>query len=187
MNATDTFTYGLATFSAEGTVPGPGAQRRDVAVEYIAQRMADQHRGGLTTAYWRSEASRLIDEAQEIPGIPRSRSVMRRRGVAVTALPATTAAAFRVELFPIFDDESPARRVACAAASHPRLALAMTEAGLRAEHWLRHQSGAFSATEDRGPVVGFEVVVDARLLAPLRPLPDPAADRAAGEPPLQAA
>jgi hypothetical protein len=187
MNATETYTYDLATFSAEGTVPGPGAQRRDPAVEYVAQRMADQHRGGLTIAYWRSEASRLIEDAQECPGIPRSRLVLRGRGVSVIAHPATVAAAFRVELFPIFDDEGPAGPVFCAAATHPRLSLAMAEAGMRAEHWLRHQADAVSSAEERGPVVGFEVTVDARLLAPLRALPEPAAGRAAGEPPLQAA
>ena len=169
-----THTFDLATFSAEGAVEGPCAQPREAALEYLAQRMADQHRGGPAATHWRAEAARLLSEAEGRPGEPRRRSVARARGVTVTALPAIAATAFRVELFPLFDDEGPAASVVCAAASHPRFPIAMREAGLRAERWLRHEAATLRAAEERGAVVGFEATIDARLLAPLRALPDPA-------------
>lgn len=187
MNGNHTFTYDLATFSAEGAVPGPCAQLRDPAAEYVAQRMADQHRGGLSPAHWRAEADRLLSRADQDPGVPHRRCVLRARGVSVTSFPATAAAVFGVELVPIFDDEGPVAAIACAAASHPRLSVAMGEAGLRAEHWLSHRAGSVGVAEERGPLVGFEAAVDARLLAPLRALPDPGLRSAGDGPPLRAA
>jgi hypothetical protein len=167
MTDAHTYTYDLSTFSTDGNIAGPCAQPDEAALEYLAQRMADQHRGGLTTFYWRSQASRLLSEAKDCPGVDCSRAVLRGRGVTVTAFVATSAASFSVELFPLFDDDGPLGSVVCAAADHPRLSVAMREAGLRAEVWLRTHSAAVSTADERGPVVGFGATVDGCLLAPL--------------------
>ena len=183
-----TYTYDLSTFSAAGHVTGPCAQSHDAALEYVAQRMADQHGGGLTPHYWRGQAGRLLADAKDQPGENCKRSVCRARGVIVKAFVATSAASFGVELFPLFDDDGPLGTVVCAAAHHPRLAVAMREAGLLAEAWLRTQAAAVSAADERGPVIGFEATVDGRLLAPLpSPIDTVSHDDSPGRPVLRAA
>jgi hypothetical protein len=187
MTDAHTYTYDLSTFSIGGNVAGPCAQPHDAALEYLAQRMADQHRGGLTIFYWRSQASRLLAEAKDCPGVDCSRTVLRGRGVTVMAFVATSAASFGVELFPLFDDDGPLGSVVCAAAHHPRLSVAMREAGLRAEAWLRTHAAAVSTADERGPVIGFEATVDGRLLAPLPSQADAAPPSHSGHRLLRAA
>jgi hypothetical protein len=177
MTCEPTFTYDLATFSADGTTIGPWAQSFDAAAEYLSQRMADQHRGTLTAVYWHRQAARLLSEAELSPGIELRRKVLRARGVIVTAIVATPAAAFSVSVFPVFDDGSSAEK-ACATARHARLSIALGEAGGRAEAWLRQHSDTAEPATGPGPVVAFTVAIDGSVGSTKRSkvVPSPGAD-----------
>lgn len=169
MNHTDTHTFAIDSFSPDRkAVPGPSDLPQDDALDYLAQRLADQHRGGLTPTYWRTRARGILEEAGQQPGAACIHRVARGRGVIVTAEPLDSAAVYEVSTFPLFDDDGgPGER--CAAYDHPRLAVAMREAGLRAEVWARMDSEEVRLGQDRGPLVGFTVEVTARLIAPLLP------------------
>lgn len=170
MNDTDTHIYSIDTFSpGRRAVRGPGELPEDDALDYLAQRLADQHRGGLAPAYWRTRARGILEEARQQPGVACIQRVARGRGVVVTAEPADSAAVYEVRVFPLFDDEGDDAGELCAAYDHPRLALAMREAGVRAEAWARMDSEEVRFAQERGPLVGFEVQVTARLKAPLLP------------------
>lgn len=169
MNDTDTHIYAIDTFSpCRKTVRGPRELSEDDALDYLAQRMADQHRGALTPAYWRARAKVILDEARQQPGAACIHRIARGRGVVVTAEPADSAAVYEVRVFPLFEDEGDAGEL-CGAYDHPRLAVAMREAGLRAEAWARMDCEEVRFAQERGPLVGFHAEVTARLKAPLLP------------------
>lgn len=169
MNDTHTHIYAIDTFSpCRKTVRGPSELPEDEALNYLAQRLADQHRGGLAPAYWRTRARGILEEARQQPGAACIHRVARGRGVVVTAEPADAAAVYEVRVFPLFDDEGGAGEL-CAAYDHPRLALAMREAGVRAEAWARMDSEEVRFAQERGPLLGFQAEVTARLKAPLLP------------------
>ena len=65
-----THIFAIDTFAADrNTVPGPRELGEDHALSYLAQRMADQHRGGLTLSYWRRRAQLVLAEAAAGPGV----------------------------------------------------------------------------------------------------------------------
>jgi hypothetical protein len=167
--STDTHIYSIDTFSGDRrTVPGPQELSEDDALAYLAQRMADQDRGGLSPAYWLRRARTVLEDAARGPGVACIHRVARGRGVIVTAVAVDSAAAFEVHLFPLFDDDGEAGEI-CAAFAHPRLAEALREAGIRAEAWVRIDAAAVVAEQERGALVGFEAEITARLMAPLLP------------------
>lgn len=169
MNDTDTHIYAVDTFSpCRNAVRGPRELLEDEALDYLAQRLADQHRGGLAPAYWRTRARGILEEARQQPGAACIHRVARGRGVVVTAEPAESAAVYEVRVFPLFEDQGEAGEI-CAAYDHSRLAVAMREAGLRAEAWARMDCEEVRLAQERGPLVGFEAEVTARLKAPLLP------------------
>lgn len=157
--------FSIDSFSPEGTVPGPRALHDRDAVAYLAQRMADQHRGGLTSTYWKAEARRLLEAARESPALSTIRRVERGRGVVVCAQPAG-AAVYEVSLYPLYDGDSRGGK-AWAVTDHPQLAEAMGEAGLRGERRLHRKSGADDAAGDGRQLVGFHAEIRALLLSPL--------------------
>jgi hypothetical protein len=169
VNHTDTHTFAIDSFSpGRKAVAGPRDLPEDDALDYLAQRLADQHRGGLAPTYWRTRARGILEEASQQPGAACIHRVARGRGVIVTAEPLDSAATYEVRTFPLFEDDGgPGER--CAAYDHPRLAVAMREAGLRAEIWARQDSEELRLEQGRGPLVGFSVEVTARLTGPLLP------------------
>ena len=169
MNDTDAHLYDIDTFSAgQAVVRGPRELAEPDALAYLAQRMADQHAGALAPSYWQKRAQALLEEASERPGASCSHRIARGRGVILAAEPVKSSAVFEVRVFPLFDDDGEAGEL-CAAWDHPRLAVAMREAGVRAESWMRVESEAVRAEQERGELVGFEAQVTARLAAPLLP------------------
>lgn len=167
--AADTYTYAIDSFSADRkAVPGPRDLLEDQALDYLAQRLADQHRGGLTPTYWRARAGGILDEACHQAGVACIHRIDRGRGVIVTAEAVESAAVYLVKTFPLFDDDS-APGEQCAGYEHSRLPVAMREAGLRAEAWIRMDSEEVRRERERGPIVGFTVQVTAELIAPLLP------------------
>jgi hypothetical protein len=181
LTETYTHTYSIDTFSADRkAVPGPRHLADEDALAYLAQRMGDQHRGGLAPAYWEKRAGILLEEAARGPGVACIHPVARGRGLIVTAEPALAAALWKVEVFPLFEDDGDVGEL-CAAYDHPRLAVAMQEAGLRAEAWARIDSEEVRREDERGPLVGFEAQVTAHLAAPLLPGATAEAREALGE------
>lgn len=169
MNDTDTYLYAIDSFSAsESTVYGPRELREEDAVAYLAQRLADQHGGALTPTYWINRAREILGDSARRPGVACIERVARGRGVIVTAEALSTAALFDVRVFPVFEDEHRAEEV-IAAFDHPRLGVAMREAGVRAEAWARIASEEVRIAQDRGPLDGFEAEITARLSTPLLP------------------
>jgi hypothetical protein len=171
--AQDTYTYAIDSFSADRrAVRGPRDLLEDRALDYLAQRLADQHRGGLTPTYWRARAGGILEEACQQASVACIHRIDRGRGVIVTAEAVESAAVYRVQTFPLFDDDG-APGEQCAGYEHPRLPEAMREAGLRAEAWIRMDSEEVRLERERGPLVGFTVQVTAELIAPLLPGGDP--------------
>lgn len=162
-------TFAIDSFSPDRrNVRGPGDLPEADALDYLAQRLSDQHRGGLTPVYWRTRAGAILEEARQKSGAACIHRVARGRGVIVTAEPVESAAVYEVRVFPLFEDDGDAGEL-CAAFDHPRLGVAMREAGLRAEAWTRLDSEKVRLEQERGFLVGFEAQVTARLTAPLLP------------------
>jgi hypothetical protein len=177
-------TYAIDSFSPDRkSVRGPSDLPQDDALDYLAQRLADQHRGGLTPVYWRTRAASILEEAAQKPHAACIHRVSRGRGVIVTAEPVTSAAVYEVRIFPVFDDDGGPGEL-CAAFDHPRLTIAMREAGLRAEAWTRVDSEEVRVQQERGPLIGFDAEVTARLTVPL--LPSRSAEAATAEVPAHA-
>lgn len=169
MTDPETHTYAIDTFSPDcRSVRGPRDLPEADALDYLAQRLSDQHRGGLAPIYWRTRAGAILEEARQKAAVACIHRVARGRGVIVTAEPVESAAVYEVRVFPLFEDDGGGGEL-CAAFDHPRLALAMREAGLRAEAWTRVDSEKVRLEQERGPLVGFEAEVSARLRAPLLP------------------
>lgn len=164
MTDSDQCIYTIHSFSADGALPGPSDLSHDEAQAYLAQRMADQHPGGLTAKYWNAEAGRILEKARESPGSATIRPVARGRGVTVRAI-AAGGASFEVRIHPLFDDDGPAGEL-CAAFDHPHLAEALRQAGRRAQSWLRVEAQSWCEADERGDVVGFEAEIFARLNSP---------------------
>lgn len=162
--------YSIATFSTDQkAVAGPGDLREEDALTYLTQRMADQHRGGLTPTYWREQARSVLDRARDQAGAACIHRVARGRGVIVTAELPSPAAMYEVRVLPLYADDGEAGEL-CAAFDHPRLAVAMREAGARAESWMRGEAIQCQKDEERrGELVGFEAEITARLASPLLP------------------
>lgn len=165
----DLHIYAIDSFSSDRkAVRGPSEMAEDDAVAYLAQRLSDQHRGGLSPAYWRARAKRILDEARRRSGAACIHRTARGRGLIVTASPLEAAALFEVAVLPRFDDcEEIGEQFA--AVELPSLAAAMREAGRQAEAWLQMDCEKVRLEHDRGPLVGFEFEVSARLAAPLLP------------------
>jgi hypothetical protein len=182
MNDTDTHTFAIDSFSPDRkAVRGPRDLLDRDALDYLAQRLSDQHRGGLTPTYWRTRARGILEDACRQPGAACIHRVARGRGVIVTAEPLESAAVYEVRVFPLFDDFEGVGEQ-CAAYDHPLLAVAMREAGQGAEVWAEAKSEEVRVERERGPLVGFEAEVTARLRTPL--LPGRSAEgRTAGEAP----
>lgn len=169
MNGADFNTFTIDSFSSDRkSVRGPRDLPEDDALDYLAQRLADQHRGGLTPVYWRTRAGSILEEAAQKAHAACIHRVSRGRGVIVTAEPVTSTAVYEVRIFPVFDDDGGPGEL-CAAFDHPRLTIAMREAGLRAEVWTRVDSEEVRVEQERGPLVGFDAEVTARLTVPLLP------------------
>lgn len=170
MTEDDQHIYCIDTFSADRkTVAGPRDLREEEALIYLAQRMADQHRGGLTPTYWRNQARSVLERARCQAGVACIHRVARGRGVIVTAELPSPAAMYEVRVFPLYADDGDAGEL-CAAFDHPRLAVAMREAGARAESWMRVEAAGWQREEVRGGgLVGFEAEIIARLASPLLP------------------
>lgn len=169
MNDTETHTFAIDSFSPDrNAVRGPRDLLERDALDYLAQRLSDQHRGGLTPTYWRTKARGILEEAGQQAGAASIHRVARGRGVIVTAEPHESAAVYEVRVFPLFDDLEGAGEQ-CAAHDHPLLAVAMREAGHRAEVWAQAKSEEGRVEQERGPLVGFEAEVTARLTTPLLP------------------
>ncbi len=169
MSDTDTHLYAIDSFSADQkTVYGPRELREEDALAYLAQRLADQHRGGLGAAYWTTRAGRILEESADKPGVACIERVARGRGVIVTAEAISSAAMFEVRVYPLFEDEDGSEEL-IAAFDHPRLAVAMREAGVRADAWARVDCEELRVAQERAPLVGFEAEITARLSTPLLP------------------
>lgn len=169
MSDTDDHLYAIDSFSADRKfVYGPRELREEDALAYLAQRLADQHRGGLSATFWNTRARRILEEASSKAGAACIERVARGRGVIVTAEAVTSAAVFEVRVFPRFEDEDSTEEL-IAAFEHPRLAVAMREAGARAESWVRIECEEFRVVQERAPLVGFEAEITARLATPLLP------------------
>ena len=168
MSENDQHIYRIDTFSPDQKfVAGPRELREDDALGYLAQRMADQHRGSLGPTYWRDQARLLLERARDQVGAPCLYSVARGRSVTVTAELSSPAAVYEVRVFPLYEDDGDAGEL-CAAFDHPRLAVAMREAGVRAESWIRVEAAEWHREEERGgDLVGFEVEIYAYLKSPL--------------------
>lgn len=167
MSDTDTHLYAIDSFSADRKIVyGPRELREEDALAYLAQRLADQHRGGLSATYWTNRARGILEEAANKPGVSRVERVARGRGAIVTAEPVTSAAVFEVRVFPLFEDEDSTEEL-IAAFEHPRLPVAMREAGARAESWVRIECEELRVVQERAPLVGFEAEIIARLSTPL--------------------
>lgn len=163
----DTYLYAVDTFSAGSRpVHGPREMRPKDALAYLAQRLADQHPGCLSPAYWTNRAAAILADSAERAGVACTWRVARGRGVIVTAEPLPSAAAFEVRVFPLFEDEESTEEV-IACFEHPRLVTAMREAGIRAEAWMRIDCEEVRLAQERAPLVGFEAEITARLSSPL--------------------
>lgn len=169
MSDTDDHLYAIDSFSADRKIVyGPRELREEDALAYLAQRLADQHRGGLGATYWTTRARGILEEAANKPGVACIERVARGRGAIVTAEPVTSAAVFEVRVFPLFEDEDSTEEL-IAAFEHPRLPVAMREAGVRADSWVRIECEEMRVVQERAPLVGFEVEITARLSTPLQP------------------
>jgi hypothetical protein len=167
VNNADVHIYAIDSFSSDRkAVRGPSDMPEPDALAYLAQRLSDQHRGCLSTAYWRARARGILDEARRRSGAACTHRTARGRGLIVTALRLEAAALFEVAVLPQFDDfEGIGEQFA--AVEHPSLAAAMREAGRQAEAWVQMDSEKVRREQDRGPLVGFEFDVSARLASPL--------------------
>src|SRR5215203_2501991 len=104
VNPFDSHTFAIDSFSPDRkAVRGPRELPEDNALDYLAQRLADQHRGGLTPIYWRTRAGAILDGARGKPGAACLHRVARGRGIIVTAEPVDSAAVFEVRVFPLFE------------------------------------------------------------------------------------
>lgn len=170
MTEDDQHIYCIDTFSADRkTVAGPRDLREEDALTYLTQRMADQHRGALTPTYWRDQARSVLKRARDQAEAACVHRVSRGRGVIVTAELLSPAATYEVRVFPLYADDGDAGEL-CAAFDHPRLAVAMSEAGARAESWMRVEAAEWQREEERGgELIGFEAEIIARLASPLLP------------------
>jgi hypothetical protein len=169
MSDTDDHLYAIDSFSADRKlVYGPRELRQEDALAYLAQRLADQHRGSMSATYWTARARGILEEATNQPGVACIERVARGRGAIGTAAPVASAAAFEVRVFPLFEDEDGTEEL-IAAFEHPRLAVAMREAGVRADAWARIECEELRVAQERAPLVGFEAVITARLSTPLLP------------------
>lgn len=169
MNGADLYTFAIDTFSSDcKAVRGPSEMAETDALAYVAQRLADQHRAALSTAYWRARPRDVLEEAQLQPGVACIHRTARGRGLIVTAEPLETAALFEVAVVPRFEDFEGAGEQ-FASVERPSLAAAMREAGGQAEAWLQMDCEKVRREDDRGPLVGFEFEVSARLAAQLLP------------------
>jgi hypothetical protein len=169
MNHAALRTFAIDTFSSDRkAVPGPSEMAETDAVSYVAQRLADQHRAALSTAYWRARARDVLEDAKRQPGVACIHRTSRGRGLIVTAEPLEAAALFEVAVLPRFDDFEGAGEQ-FASVERPSLAAAMREAGRQAEAWLQMDCEKVRREDERGPLVGFEFEVSARLAAPLLP------------------
>jgi hypothetical protein len=169
MSETDTHTYDLDSFSAgREVVHGPRELLQADALSYLSQQLADQHRGALNPAYGTTRAQEILEEASRQPGVACIHRMARGRGVIATAEPIDTAAVYEVRVFPLFEGDGE-RGELCAAFDHPRLSIAMREAGVRVEAWARIDSEAVQVEQERGPLAGFDAEVTARMTAPLLP------------------
>lgn len=169
MNDSDTYLYAIDSFSASRkTVYGPRELREEDALAYLAQRLADQHGGALSPTYWTNRAREILEDSAHRPGVACIERVARGRGVIVTAEALSTAALFEVRVFPVFEEEDRSEEL-IAAFDHPRLSVAMREAGIRAEAWARIASEEAPIAQERGPLVGLEAEITARLSTPLLP------------------
>ena len=172
MNDADLHTFAIDTFSSDRkAVRGPSEMPKTDAVAYVAQRIADQHRAALSTAYWRARARDVLEEAQRQPGVACIHRTARGRGLIVTAEPLGTAAVFEVTVLPQFDDfEGVGEQFAVV--EHANLAAAMREAGRQAEAWLQMDCEKVRREQERGPLVGFELTsppASRRRCFPARP------------------